>query len=765
MLRGYWNFNLNSILDQTGRFAKPTNTNARLQPGDKGAELRFNASILSKLALGNLGNIKSIIFGLQLKTLTEKIFEGDPNAHLIHVANGTITYPDWDDVFVDTVNTNNIVAGVYRHIAVISSTNVACTAAILALNNTTYGNFGIVYCEVFDHQLTGDDLNDDYNDVFGNLKASRTTSPKSFSFSAPSSISEAGFVGCWNGTRTSDGKLADLSGADNHMDIVGALDTQGAYKKGRALQFNGSSDHCKKTVANFRSGDSQGTIEAVIRMSSLASNHVILGSSDEGGTVYYFTFGTFSTGVLFIIALQAGSTLSQISGNTVLEGNKNYHVVVTSNGSKYKMYVNGEDEGVLNVDAGSNGGQWFDTVSLRDNVTIGGLVRTSPVSFADGLILPVNIYSDTKDLAWVQSRWNALASLPAFNMNLQYAPADGITQVPDGVELESGDTKIDEDADGKYIEAVADSIISVKGVDLNYLENNGQRKGLVRDISFLTFLNNKIYLGINNTDKFFKLSIINGQRTFDTATPVIDSSEPFTSMWITTNAGSANNTIVLPLVNSGNINFLVDWGDGTTDIITAWNDTAKTHVYAATGTYTVKIYGTIKGFQFIGGGDRLKLLEISEWGVLDISTDKTFFGCQNLTVSATDAPLISSASFERLFYNVNKTVQMGDIALWGQRMGAVPVTNMVSAFAFCTLFNQDLSLLNVSAVTGMTSMFAGSNSLSTANYSAMLIAWEGKPHQNNVVAHFGNAKYNAGAAAAHQALLDDGWTITDGGAE
>jgi hypothetical protein len=59
----------------------------------------------------------------------------------------------------------------------------------------------------------------------------------------------------------------------------------------------------------------------------------------------------------------------------------------------------------------------------------------------------------------------------------------------------------------------------------------------------------------------------------------------------------------------------------------------------------------------------------------------------------------------------------------------------------------------------------GGNSMSTANYSALLIGWQGQTHQSSVVFKGGGSTYSAGAATtARAALVTDGWTITDGGA-
>ena len=62
----------------------------------------------------------------------------------------------------------------------------------------------------------------------------------------------------------------------------------------------------------------------------------------------------------------------------------------------------------------------------------------------------------------------------------------------------------------------------------------------------------------------------------------------FTSKWDTTQAGSANDSVDLengnyPLSSAGSYNFKVYWGDGTSDIITTYNQAETLHQYASTG--------------------------------------------------------------------------------------------------------------------------------------------------------------------------------------
>ena len=79
-----------------------------------------------------------------------------------------------------------------------------------------------------------------------------------------------------------------------------------------------------------------------------------------------------------------------------------------------------------------------------------------------------------------------------------------------------------------------------------------------------------------------------------------------------------------------------------------------------------------------------------------------------------------------------------------------------------------VSSFDIADVTTMARMFetqVGSSALTTANYDAILIAWEGQTEQAGVSFHAGGATYTGGgtAATARAALVTNGWTITDGG--
>jgi hypothetical protein len=298
----------------------------------------------------------------------------------------------------------------------------------------------------------------------------------------------------------------------------------------------------------------------------------------------------------------------------------------------------------------------------------------------------------------------------------------------------------------------------------------------------------------------------------------------FVSTWDTTQAGSASDTIVLPMT-AGNT---VHWGDGS-------SDTTNTHTYASGGTYTITIEGTVNTFRFASSGDRLKILDVSNWGTFDIANDRTFQNCSNLDVTAADIPILSSSnSASSLFQGCNLTNV--DFSTWdfslctsflkflsvntsfsGNVEGIIHsgVTNARQAFVNTPLGNPDLSTWDVSAITSwddalrncslgaltdvsgwvpkgnMNGVFnvnpdfeglgldtwtigaitGGGNlfancTLTTANYDATLIAWEAQAPSNAVPINFGSSQYTLGGAAeaARTSLISTyGWTITDGG--
>ena len=154
------------------------------------------------------------------------------------------------------------------------------------------------------------------------------------------------------------------------------------------------------------------------------------------------------------------------------------------------------------------------------------------------------------------------------------------------------------------------------------------------------------FTGLPTSDPSYPGRLWNDSGTMKISNPFISA---FTFTMNTENAGSATKTFVLPLVSDGSINILVDWGDSSLDTITTYNQSEITHVYSSTGTYTIQMAGTIRGWKFNYAGDKAKILNISQWGDFNITQTATFRGCTNLSADTTDAPTIGTDNLTQMF--------------------------------------------------------------------------------------------------------------------
>ena len=304
----------------------------------------------------------------------------------------------------------------------------------------------------------------------------------------------------------------------------------------------------------------------------------------------------------------------------------------------------------------------------------------------------------------------------------------------------------------------------------------------------------------------------------------------------TDNTGSSNDdqfTIPCTAANTSATHYgrplmNVDWGDGNTseDVgATVESDksiTACTHTYDSAGTYTIKItqgtsyegsawesgdHAPIQRFSFANGGDKLKILEIQNWGVFPWGIHgNTFYGCSNLTVTAEDkATALGTAAKTTVdltfwFRNCTAITTIGNwdfsacinmrggfwsaqnfndnISNWylGKNSDGTFHTDFAGStcsdrlFFNCNAFEgTGLDAINVSQASGSNGLrqIMANTALTTANYDALLIAWNAGPTQLSTGTPTFNSTYTAGgdAETARSALIAGNWAgITDLGA-
>jgi surface protein len=185
-----------------------------------------------------------------------------------------------------------------------------------------------------------------------------------------------------------------------------------------------------------------------------------------------------------------------------------------------------------------------------------------------------------------------------------------------------------------------------------------------------------------------------------TPSPSPAASNPNFEMTVdTTQSGSASDTFVLPCDGSG-YSATVYWGDGNSTALTG-SPGSVSHTYASSGTYTVSISGTFPRIKFNNGGDKAKLIAVTNWGSTAWdSFELAFYGCMNMNVTATDAPNLGSCTnmfgIFALCHNFNGSINHWDVST---------ITTWWAAFLQCYVFNQPLNSWDTSNVTSFLAMF------------------------------------------------------------
>jgi len=153
-------------------------------------------------------------------------------------------------------------------------------------------------------------------------------------------------------------------------------------QRGYLLSYDGN-DKLAATIANFRSADSLGTYELTnFKSSSTANNQTLFASCDIGTTTSFLhIYVAQTTGRVTISTQDAGGTVNTVSGTLNVCDGKRHYIQVKSSGTAWSIIVDGLADTLIIV-AGSNTGDWFADVTLRDNVTHGVKTTTGDGSWA-----------------------------------------------------------------------------------------------------------------------------------------------------------------------------------------------------------------------------------------------------------------------------------------------------------------------------------------------------------------------------------------------
>jgi surface protein len=180
----------------------------------------------------------------------------------------------------------------------------------------------------------------------------------------------------------------------------------------------------------------------------------------------------------------------------------------------------------------------------------------------------------------------------------------------------------------------------------------------------------------------------------------------YQATWDTTRttAGSTTSTqLALPLLsaaNGGVYDFTIAWGDGTTSSISSSLQPEITHSYSVTGSYTTKMWGTLRGWRFNNTGDRNKLQSVDKWGGLKFTPNANFTGifrgCNSASFSnVIGVPDLSyTNTLNSLFWDCQNLTTINNLEKWD--IGKI--NNLGVIFYGAYKFDQNVGSWDVSNV-------------------------------------------------------------------
>ncbi|MAG45137.1 hypothetical protein CL633_04605 [bacterium] len=163
---------------------------------------------------------------------------------------------------------------------------------------------------------------------------------------------------------------------------------------GTALDLEGTDDFIDIASPSFID-DTQGAVSLWVKMDGLAAADTIWsvtvdGSNDDD---YRLDFRGDVDNKLEIAYFLNGATTMQLrSADNAINDTNWHHVVLTSDGSTVRLYVDSVEQ-TLSVVVGSNNGSWIGDATQADVFAVGVLKRTSDVQFLDGQVDEIRVYS------------------------------------------------------------------------------------------------------------------------------------------------------------------------------------------------------------------------------------------------------------------------------------------------------------------------------------------------------------------------------------
>ena len=240
--------------------------------------------------------------------------------------------------------------------------------------------------------------------------------------STKTAVWDANYKGVWHLSNGTTLNASDSTTNGNNGTITGAVATAG--RTDGCASLNGTSDHVQVKAGKVDSSTTTGTVNAWVKVSALDENGVVLGYGGAAATdaalwgvyirevsgSYYFAMSARKTN---------GGAYSTVRGNTVLTSGAWYYVTYSTNGSAWKIRVNGATAETLTNVLGTNTGDWIGDVTptTPDKSEIGGVYAGgaySSVNFWHGTLDEVRLSNVERSDDWVSTEYNNQSSPSTF---------------------------------------------------------------------------------------------------------------------------------------------------------------------------------------------------------------------------------------------------------------------------------------------------------------------------------------------------------------
>ena len=237
---------------------------------------------------------------------------------------------------------------------------------------------------------------------------------------------------------------------------------------------------------------------------------------------------------------------------------------------------------------------------------------------------------------------------------------------------------------------------------------------------------------------------------------------PFIMQVKTDNPGTSLANEFTITTTGGGYNYFVDWGDGSKSLNVVGN---ITHTYAVAGTYLVSIVGAFPRILFADDNDKLKLLDITQFGsIIWSSFQYAFWGCVNLKLNINDTPILSKSDINMysIFRDCSSLIGNANVSNFLMKN----VYNLYKCFQNNHSFHIDISKWDISSINQFIDFMFGKTYLnySVKNMDALLLGWSSRPVQPNMSISFGTIRYSAAGKVGLDILrgAPNNWTIVIG---